>query len=82
MGWKQLGKEYFKRLDRKNEETEKILQKTGGIKFQPEYNPLKTLYYENKTIIYFGSDYLHGVVIFCRFGIRISSGITICVLYE
>lgn len=32
MSWKQLGKEYFKRLDRKNEETKKILQKTGDIK--------------------------------------------------
>lgn len=42
MGKRQLNEEYFKRLDRKNEETEKIRQKTGGIKFQPEYNPLKT----------------------------------------
>ena len=32
MGWKQFGKEYFKRLDRKNGETKKILQKTGDIK--------------------------------------------------
>ena len=32
MGREQLNEEYFKRLDRKNEETKKILQKTGGIK--------------------------------------------------
>lgn len=32
MGREQLNEEYFKQLDRKNEETKKILQKTGGIK--------------------------------------------------
>ena len=32
MGWEQLGEEYFKRLDRKNEEAKKILEETGGIK--------------------------------------------------
>ena len=32
MGWEQLGGEYFKRLDRKNEEAKKILEQTGGIK--------------------------------------------------
>lgn len=42
MGKRQLNEEYFKRLDRKNEEAKKIPKKTGGIKFQPEYNPLKT----------------------------------------
>lgn len=32
MGWEQLGKEYFKRLDRKNQEAVRILKQTGGIK--------------------------------------------------
>lgn len=32
MGWEQLGEEYFKRLDRKNEKAKKILEQTGGIK--------------------------------------------------
>uniref|UniRef100_UPI003FD74479 hypothetical protein n=1 Tax=Alistipes putredinis TaxID=28117 RepID=UPI003FD74479 len=32
MGWEQLGEEYFKRLDRKNEEAKKIIGQTGGIK--------------------------------------------------
>lgn len=32
MGWGQLGEEYFKRLDRKNQEAVRILKQTGGIK--------------------------------------------------
>lgn len=32
MGWEQLGEEYFKRLDRKNQEAVRILKETGGIK--------------------------------------------------
>ena len=32
LGWEQLGDEYFKRLDRKNEEAKKILEQSGGIK--------------------------------------------------
>lgn len=32
LGWEQLGEEYFKRLEQKNEEAQKILDETGGIK--------------------------------------------------
>lgn len=32
LGWEQLGNEYFKRLDQKNEEAARILKETGGIK--------------------------------------------------
>ncbi len=45
-------------------------------------NHSKHSYYENKTITYFDCDYLQCIVIFCRFGICIPSGVTICILYE
>lgn len=32
LGWEQLGEEYFKRLDQKNEQARKILEETEGIK--------------------------------------------------
>ncbi|WP_295938664.1 hypothetical protein [uncultured Alistipes sp.] len=32
LGWEQLGAEYFDRLDRKNEEAQRIIKETGGIK--------------------------------------------------
>lgn len=32
LGWEQLGDDYFKRLDQKNEEAARILKETGGIK--------------------------------------------------